>query len=329
MLYDFSRLIPMLLGAGVVALATPCMAAPKHLIIIAMENSNSVKAAPGDHRYIYGNPNAPYINDELWGIAARSSNFSDNSDASRSQPHYIQMLAGRSRFHDADFTCNNDPLRPCHDSAMSQNWTTSSGHLMAQIDAAKDPALTWMTYQESLDVAKTGACPINSYGLYAAKHNPFVYFADISGNPPSEDNDYCIAHTRPLHRFMTDMQAGDLANYVFITPNLCNDMHGDPSCPKNSIAHGDSFLRKFLPPVLEWANKNDAVVFVVWDESNGSRSMPFFAAGSGVKQGYEGSVEYSHSSVLRTVERIFNLPPLDAVRDENDLADLFEPGVLP
>lgn len=34
-------------------------------------------------------------------------------------------------------------------------------------------------------------------------------------------------------------------------------------------------------------------------------------------------------SVLKTVERIFNLPALPSVIGETDLADMFEAGVLP
>ena len=44
---------------------------------------------------------------------------------------------------------------------------------------------------------------------------------------------------------------------------------------------------------------------------------------------YESKVRYSHRSVLKTIDRIFGLPVLDAVRDVPDLSDIFEPGILP
>jgi len=312
----------------IASLTVPCAAAPRHIIVIAMENKDASDRA-GDHEYIYGNKDAPYINGELSAQAARATNFVDDTNAHLSQPHYIQMLAGRTVFHDADFACDHDPLEPCSDSTKRQNWTTSSGHLMAQLDAARDPALTWMTYQEGYNPGKTGACPIHSDGLYAVKHNPFVYFADVSGDPPSTENGYCIAHTRELGQFEADMKAGTLANFVFITPDLCNDMHGASSCPNRTVAHGDRFLGSFLPPIVVWAKKNDAIIFVTWDESSGSRTMPFFIAGAGVKAGYVSDVKYSHSSELRTAERIFGLPVLNAVKDAFDFSDMFEPGILP
>jgi hypothetical protein len=239
------------------------------------------------------------------------------------------MEAGRTLFDDAHFRCDHDPAKSCDNVILQQNWTESREHLTAQIEAARNPSLTWMTYQEGIDPETTGACPVHSSGLYAAKHNPFVYFADVAGSPPAADNEYCIAHTRDLSQFAEDMGSGELANYVFITPNLCNDMHGAKECRENPVRSGDSFLASFLPPLLDWAAQNDAVIFLMWDESSPGKTIPFLAAGWGVKKNYQSDVVYSHRSVLRTVERIFALPLLDAVRDASDLSDMFEPGVLP
>ena len=316
--------------ACLVALAAPCSAAPRHVIVIAMENKDAEKTQDGGNSYVYGNTaDAPYINGELWKQAARAANFVDSSDLHKSLPHYIQMVAGRSKFSDADFTCDEEPLGECGSSSKPQNWTASHSHLMAQLDAARDPALTWMTYQEGYDPQKNGVCPIDSGGRYDTKHNPLVYFADVSGNPPSRDNAYCAAHTRPLDRFAQDMTSNTLANYVFVTPDSCHNMHGGSHCEGNKIASGDDFLKDFMPPLLTWAKANDAVVFITWDEGNWEKSLPFFVAGAGVKAGHESGVRYTHDSVLRTVERIFGLPILDAVKGSTDLADMFEPGFLP
>ena len=95
------------------------------------------------------------------------------------------------------------------------------------------------------------------------------------------------------------------------------------------MAAGDAYLKSFLPPLLAWAKDNKAVVFVMWDEGDGGTLLPFYAAGWGVKKDYESKLRYSHRSVLKTVERIFSLPVLPAVKDATDLADMFEPGILP
>ena len=316
--------------ASLALLAAPADAAIRHVIVIAMENTDAVKAGSASHDYIYGNKvDAPWLNDALSAEAASAVNFSDELSAYRSEPHYVVIEAGTNKFADTTFICDNDPLKSCSYIFPKPNWTRSTQHLAAQIEAAARPALTWMTYQEDIDARTTGACPIHSAGYYAAKHNPFVFFGDIAGAPPAADNAHCIAHTRDLGRFAADMRAGDLASYVFISPNLCNDMHGAPGCPANRLKSGDDFLKGFLPPVLDWAKSNDAVVFVMWDEGHKGLRIPFYAAGAGVRVNYQGHVAYSHRSVVKTIERIFGLPVLDTVKSATDLGDLFKPGALP
>lgn len=316
------RFLPLM--AMALVLAAPAAAAPRHVIVIAMENTDAERVGATDG-YIYGNTqDAPFLNGTLAPQAAMARNFSNELTAYKSQPHYIVMEAGINTFPDTTFTCDHAPGKQCD--SFHPNWTTSRAHLTAQIEAA---GLSWMTYQEGLDPKTTGACPLRYAGFYAAHHNPFIYFADVAGAPPSRDNPNCIAHTRNLDRFLTDMQAGELANYVFITPNLCHDMHGHAGCPNNRVAAGDAFLASLLGPLLPWAEKNDAVVFVVWDEGRHGSRVPFFAAGPGIRKGYRSDVAYSHGSVLKTVERILGLPVLASVTDVNDLSDMFKPGVLP
>ena len=309
---------------------SPSVSAPRHVIVIAMENKDAAESDIGGRNFIYGNmQDAPFLNGELAPQAALALNFVDELIKDKSQPHYILMEAGKTTFEDTRFKCNNDPLKNCDLLLGRPNWTKSREHLTAQIEAARNPPLTWMTYQEGIDARTTGACPIHSHGLYAAKHNPFVYFGDVAGEPPSASNANCIAHTRDLSHFAADMAANTLANYVFVTPNLCNGMHGANACPEEDVAAGDRFLKSFLPPLLGWARENRAVVFLVWDEGSVGKTIPFYAAGWGIRSGYESKRRYSHRSVLRTIERIFGLPVLDAVKEAPDLADLFEPGVLP
>lgn len=321
------RLIVVL--AAAVAACVPAAAAPKHVIVIAMENKDAEKLSDRSHNYIYGNTgDAPYLNGTLAAAGAHATNFTDELPDYTSQPHYIAMEAGTNTFADTTFTCDSDPTKSCRHVFGQPNWTKSNAHLTAQIEAARPP-LTWMTYQEDISPKTTGACPIHSAGPYAAKHNPFVYFADIAGDPPSADNPHCIAHTRDLGRFAADMHSGKLANYVFITPNLCHDMHGMAGCRNDTVAAGDDFLKSFLPPVIDWARANDAVIFVMWDEGKKGLKLPFYAAGAGVKQGHASKASYSHRSVVKTIGRIFGLPVLGAVKGATDLSDMFEPGVLP
>jgi phosphatidylinositol-3-phosphatase len=55
-------------------------------------------------------------------------------------------------------------------------------------------------------------------------------------------------------------------------------------------------------------NSHAGVIFVTWDEGSSTLKMPFLAIGPSVKNGYAGSVSYNHSSVLKSIESILQLP---------------------
>jgi hypothetical protein len=275
-----------------------------------------------DARDIYGDStDAPYINGTLIPSYSIATNFTDELAASLpSEPHYVWMEAGTNAFSDHTFTTDNDPS--------SSNLTTSTAHLATQINNA-GTGVTWRTYQEGINTT-TGACPVASSGFYACKHNPFVFFQDVVGSPPSKTNAYCSGHTRPYSSFQGDLAAGDVATYTFITPNQCNDMHGQSGCPdSNTIRSGDDWLASELPSVIAYANAHAGVIFITWDESESTSFMPFIAVGPGVKANHSGAVAYTHSSLLKSIETILRVPVLATVSGANDLADLFVPGSYP
>jgi phosphatidylinositol-3-phosphatase len=290
----------------------------KHIIVVAMENT--------DAKHIYGNKaHAPYLNTRLTPVAARATNFIDELPGEDSEPHYVWMEAGTNVFADTGFHCDNDPLDRCSGQP-APNWTKSGLHLSAQIEAA---ALDWVTYQQGIDHVHTGDCPIESHGLYAAKHDPFVFFAGVAGSPPSKTDAHCVAHTKNLTALAGDLKNNRIPAYVFFTPNLCNDMHGALACLGNRIGIGDKFLSKQLPPLIKWANAHAGVVLVTWDEPEDTSKMAFFAAGAGVRKNFAGAKTYTHSSIIKSVEEVFSLPILPAVAGANDLKDLFDTGAFP
>jgi len=309
--------------AALLFLPHPVVAASviKHVVIITMENT--------DRDEIYGNKQrAPYINGTLMPSYARASNFNDPLPFKKpndvpSEPHYIWMEAGTNVFADHTFDSDRDALTTKKN---GKNSTASKDHLTGQMKASG--TVTWMTYQEGI---KAGTCPIVSFGLYAAKHNPFVFFQDVSGNPPDRKNQYCIDHSKPYSAFAADLAANQMANYVFITPNLCNDMHGDNKCPKgvHRITMGDQWLKAELPRIIDWVTNNSGVIFIVWDEGNATGKLPFFAIGPGVKANHESTVAYDHGSLVKSVEEIFGLSILPKVSGNNNFADLFKAGSYP
>jgi hypothetical protein len=286
----------------------------KHVFVIAMENH--------DAKEVYGDTtDAPYINGTLIPAYAHSTNFNDDLALSLpSEPHYVWIEGGTNAFSDHTFTTDNDPS--------SSNSTSSTAHLSTQIKNATN-GVTWRSYQEGLD-SSTGTCPIHSSGFFAAKHDPFVFYQDTSGKPPSATDSYCASHHSPYSSFASDLGAGNVASYTFITPDLCHDMHGASGCPDSDlIQQGDEWLSSELPRIITYVKANAGVIFVEWDEGDATLVMPFLAIGPGVKTNYTGTVKYNHSSIVKSVETILDLPILSKVSSANDLSDLFESGQYP
>jgi hypothetical protein len=282
----------------------------EHVFVIAIENQDAAR--------IYGDlANAPYINGTLIPKYAHTTAFADELPGLPSEPHYLWMEAGTNTFADRTFTTDDSPS--------AHNSTASRDHLVAQI-AAAGGGLDWMAYQEGIDPTTTGACPLAGAGFYRPRHNPFVFFQDVAGNPPSQDAPVCAAHHRDLTALASDLASGGVASYAFISPDLCHDMHGATGCPdSNRTRAGDQWLAANLPPLIDFVNAKGGVIFITWEEGDHTDTLPFIAVGPRVKQGYAGAVPYTHSSLLKTVEELLGLPILPAVAGANDLSDLFAP----
>lgn len=319
----------MLLLIGFVGFSVlPVAAGPNidHVFVIVMENMDATTAHKGDKSFIYGNKkHAPYINKELIPSASRALNFIDELPDLPSEPHYILMEAGTNEFDDTTFTCDAEPTRKC-DGSDTQNWTNSPKHLATELKAA---GRSWMTYSQGYDPENTGACPVTSHDRYAARHVPFVFFADVAGAPPAWNTPGCAQHFRDFSQLKEGLASGNVPNYAFIVPDVCNDMHGHETCKDNLVKKADDFLKSMLPGLIDWSKKNRGIVMLAWDEDSTSEVMPFILAGAGVKQNYASEEPYSHRSMIRTVERIFNLPGLDTVKDASDFSDMFEDGKFP
>ena len=67
---------------------------------------------------------------------------------------------------------------------------------------------------------------------YAAKHDPFIHYFDIRVHPVR------CHHIVGFKQLATDLTAGKLPRYSFISPDECFDMH---SC---SVRTGDGWLER-------------------------------------------------------------------------------------
>jgi hypothetical protein len=274
----------------------------KNVFVIVMENH--------DWDGIKGNPSAPYINGTLLKIGAHAERYTSPQNIHPSEPNYVWMEAG-------------DELNISDDDDPDLNYRTTKTHLTRQMELAN---VSWRSWQESIT---PGLCPLASSGLYGAKHNPFVFFDDITDgrNPHSA---HCIEHIRPYEELAGNLSAGSgaVAQYNFITPNLCNDMHDSAGCATpDSVGNGDAWLSQEVPKILaSKAYQDGGALFITWDESEGGTATPIglIAISPFAKPGYSNAIPYTHSSLLRTVQDVFALRPFmrDAA-NATSLDDLF------
>jgi hypothetical protein len=320
------------------------------VFLILMENHNwtqpaSYTSTPGSVPQIQGSASAPYINNTLTQIGAYANNYENAGvGVHPSEPNYIWLEAGSN----LGVTNDADPTNPAN------RFDVPS--FTQQLDNA---GISWKSYQEDIDLDSTGhllppsqwTVPLSSTSgtrsdgtqwNYAPKHNPDVFFdynigaTAANGFTPNPNDPFGIAHNQPLEQFYQDLLTGNVGKFNYITPDQFNDMHSLRNGSTDLIAQGDQWLSQNIPIIMASpAYKNNGVIMVVWDETEGGDSsqftIPFFLISPLAKAGFSNNTLYTHSSTLKTLEEIEGVGPFlggAANPGVNDLSALFLPGVL-
>lgn len=283
---------------------TATQAAPgsiKTVFLIVMENH--------DWSSIQGNPSAPYINKTLLPQASYALNYHNPPGNHPSLPNYLWLESG------TNFGIHND-------GSPYENHQSTTQHLVTLLNNA---GISWKAYEENISGKD---CPLNGNDLYAPRHNPMIYFNDVTNNNDLQSS-YCISHERPFSELAGDLQNNTVARYNFITPNVCDDMHNLLGCDTlDPVKNGDTWLAKEIPMIMASNTyKDGGVIFITWDEAAhddapiGLIVLSPLAKGGG----YANNIHYTHSSTLRTIQEIFGVKPLlgDAA-NATDLSDLFK-----
>jgi hypothetical protein len=253
---------------------------------------------------------------------------------------------------------------------------TTSGKTIG--DQLVERGRSWKSYQESLPL--TGADTINysdgfftnntnfatilpaqtpplSSGdivqLYAAKHDPFVYFKSVQeGSNPDNSLRNVVAFEGPRGLY-ADLASGQLPAFSYIVPNQCDDMHGrgnstafcafDPNDNGTQaglnpalIQQGDITVQKLVGSIKAsptWYQGNNAIV-IIWDEDDYSISPTVnqvaaivVTNGDGDRDdtGFKSTAFYTHFSLLKTLEAGFGLPCLNHACDISTsvMSDMF------
>ncbi|HUZ42465.1 MAG TPA: alkaline phosphatase family protein [Acidimicrobiales bacterium] len=230
-----------------------------HVVWILLENQGYS---------VVGSPNAPYFN-ELSNRCALATNYFAISHPSL--PNYVALTSGSTQ----SIADDGEP----------------STHRLAVPSIFSELGSKWRTLAESMP----GRCDHVTSGVYAARHNPAVYYTNIA--PACQRND--VPLTTPLNLS---------AEFTMIVPNVCHDMH---SCP---VADGDSWLKRFVSLIVQSPQyqSRSLVLFITFDENDldASNQVPTLVISPSTPRGLRVGAKFTHYSLLRTTENLLHLAPL-------------------
>ncbi|GAC1402919.1 MAG: hypothetical protein NVSMB52_16890 [Chloroflexota bacterium] len=245
-----------------------------------------------------------------------------------SADNYISMTSGQAPNPDTSSDCQN--WLSCKEVSSSP----LNGGGISIADQLEANSRTWKAYMGDMPAPcthATAADAVDPYGgnstkgpgyNYADRHNPFIYYAPIVDNPTR-----CAAHITPLSQLTKDFAHRTVPNYAFIVPGTCDDGHDVPTCADGrtgGLVAADSWLRKNVPPILNYVMHHNGMLVITFDEAANSDTSGCCGAGPGGQQGFGGRVgllaisphiianallvsPYDHASLLRTTEDAFGI----------------------
>lgn len=253
-----------------------------HVVVVVMENKEDTD--------VIGNPDAPYTNRLIhrYGLAARSYGVRHPS-----LPNYLALTSGST--HGITTDCTGCQI--------------SAPNIVEQLARAR---ISWRGYFED----QPGRCFSGASAQgYAKKHNPFIYYDDVAGNPKRCRN------LVGFGRLSRDLRRGTLPTFVWVTPNLCDDTH---DC---GVATGDRFLARTAPRLIHELGPHGFLV-VTYDEGDSDAGccegaaadgrIATIVAGPDVRRGARMRRPIDHYGVLGSIERALGLHRLGAAADHSN-----------
>ena len=245
----------------------------RHVAILVMENEEFAS--------VIGRRQAPYITAlaHRYGLATRMYATSHPS-----LPNYLALTSGSTQGITDDCT----------------DCSVGGAGLAGQLEAA---GVTWRAYMEDLPHACWRG---GDAGAYAKRHDPFTYYRPVMASPAA------CARIVPLAELHADIAAGALPRLVWITPNLCHDMH---DC---STRTGDRFLAGLVPGLLRALGPH-GILFLTWDEGTSDDGccklargghIALVVAGGAARAGARLATPVDQYSVLQAIEDLLGLPRL-------------------
>ena len=253
----------------------------KHVFVIVLENEGyDVTFGP--------NSKAPYLSQTLPSQGVLLSQYYGTGHVSLD--NYVAMLSGQAAtpqtrsdcFVYADFaltgvTTDGQAIGngcvypatiktlPDQLKAIGKTWRGYMGDMGN--DPARESATCGHPALNSVDLTQSAEAPSSTVPLgdqYASRHDPFVYFHSIIDSPD------CNTNVVNLNLLPNDLQRESTTpNFVFITPNLCDDGHDAPckNGQPGGLVSADAFLQKWIPLITASpAYQRDGLIVVTFDE---------------------------------------------------------------
>ncbi len=309
----------------------------KHVFVINLENKGYDQTwGPGSA--------APYLSTTLRGRGVLLNSY--YGVAHNSLPNYLAQISGQGPNAQTQADCQvyssfvgTGTVTPGQAVGQGCVYPASVPTLAGQLTGK---GLTWKAYLEDMgtpcrhpalntvdDTQK--ATPGDQY---AARHNPFVYFAAITGSAD------CAARDVDLSQLGPDLKsAATTPNLSYITPNLCHDGHDTPCVDgqPGGLTSADTWLRTWVPMITgSPAFKADGVLIITFDESESPQSdataccgetagpnspLPGITGPGGgrvgalvlspyTSGGTWSTTPYNHYSLLASLEDLYRLPYL-------------------
>jgi phospholipase C len=218
-----------------------------HIVIIMLENHGDAS--------VIGNPNAPRLT-----ALARDNGYASHyyGVTHPSLPNYVAITSGDTWYSNSD-----DP-------------TQRFNHINI-VDTLEARHISWTAYMQAIpSVGFSGDFyPADEENaLYVIRHDPFMLYDDV------RDNAQRRAHVVSMDRLTQDLRAGKLAQFVWVSPDVCHDMHGmsGKACPYSDDAAlkrtSDAYVVSLVQEIRSskaWTKRS--VIFIMTDETDYDGSM--------------------------------------------------------
>jgi len=223
-------------------------------------------AASGPCGLLTFNPQQPPTYEHV--VVVMDENLSYSGFTRSTQATYLQGLSAvcgsETNMHGATHPSQSNYMALTSGVATGPTVHTAGDNIFHQAQVAGD---TWSDYAESMP--KNCSPNVAATPVYKTGHTPPFWYTDLA--TPTKT---CALYDVPMTPALDSAIAADtLPEFSWITPNLCHDMHGDPTCSvaqSSRVSAGDAWLAALLPRLtaLPSYRTGKTLIVVTFDEGS-------------------------------------------------------------